>query len=248
MNLSNSTAIVTGGAGCLGRAISLSLRAHGCRVVVVDQNVSAFAALASEHGINVMTCDLLDPAAAEHTIGEAWKSFGPISILINAVGMIHSAPLISIANTSDRRHRIDAWRKVIDANLTSVFLATVNMVDHMVSTRSRGVVVNLSSISAAGNAGQGAYSAAKAGVNAATHAWAKELGPLGIRFVAIAAGFIDTPSTRAALQEAQLQDWIRQTPLRQLGSVESVTSAVLFAITNEHLTGKVIEIDGGLTL
>ena len=248
MGLLGSTAIVTGGAGSLGRAISLTLREHGCRVIIVDRDEGVLATFPSDQGIAAMACDLVDPIATEQTINEVWDRFGPISILINAVGLIHSAPLIRITDRSERRHRIDAWREVIDVNLTAVFLATVNMVDRMVSTRTRGVVVNLSSVAATGNAGQGAYAAAKAGVNAATLAWAKELGPLGIRFVAVAPGFIDTATTRTSLPEAQLEEWVRRTPLRRLGSIEFVTSAVLFAITNEHLTGKVIEVDGGLTL
>ena len=191
---------------------------------------------------------MLDPSATERRIGEAWERHGPISILVNAVGYIHSAPLINIAARTDRRHSIEAWRRVIDLNLTAVFLATVSVVDRMVSTRTRGVVINFSSVAAAGNAGQGAYSAAKAGVNGMTKAWAKELGIMGIRFVAIAPGFIDTPSTRAALPEPVMSEWIKRTPLRRLGSVEDVISAVVFAIMNEHLTGKVIEIDGGLSL
>jgi 3-oxoacyl-[acyl-carrier protein] reductase len=244
----NRTAVVTGGAGHLGRAIALSLRDHGCRVVVVDRDEGALATLASEAQISVVACDLADPSATERTVTEAWNRHGPISILVNAVGVIHNGPLLNISSPENRRHGLDVWRSVIDANLTTVFLATVNVVDRMVSARTRGVVINLSSIAATGNAGQGAYSAAKAGVNAVTLAWAKELGPLGIRFVAIAPGFIDTPTTRAALDEGTMKEWIRRTPLRRLGSIEDVASAVLFAVTTEHLTGKVIQIDGGLTV
>src|SRR5262249_49862426 len=154
---------------------------------------------------------------------------------VNAVGLIYSAPLVNVAARSERRHSLDAWRRVLDANLTAVFTATSCFVDRMVAARTRGVVVSLSSVAAAGNAGQGAYSAAKAGLNAAPAAWAKELGLLGIRFVAIAPGFIDVPTTRAAMPEQLLQDWIRRTPLRRLGSAGDVVSAVRFAIDNEHL-------------
>ncbi len=247
-DLKKPTAIVTGGAGSLGHAISICLRDCGCRVVAIDRDETTPAAFAAEPGITGLSCDLTDPEKTEQRLREVWDQFGPISILVNAVGYIHSAPLVNIASSSDRGHSFDAWRKVIDANLTAVFLATVNIVERMASTRTRGVVVNISSVAAAGNAGQSAYSAAKAGVNAMTLAWAKELGPLGIRFVAIAPGFVDTPTTHAALSEATTKDWIRRTPLRRLGSIDDVLSAVLFALTNDHVTGKVIEIDGGLTL
>lgn len=248
VDLQGRTAIVTGGAGSLGRAISLFLRGRGCCVVVLDQDEAGLASFASEQGIIGIACDLIDSAKTELCVREVWERFGPISILVNAVGYIYSAPLVNIASSSDRRHTVDAWQQVIDANLTAVFLTTVNMVERMVSTRTRGVVVNFSSVAAAGNAGQGAYSAAKAGVNAMTMAWAKELGPLGIRFVALAPGFIDTPTTQAALNESTIKELIRRTPLRRFGTIEDILSAVLFAVTNEHLTGKVIEIDGGLTL
>jgi 3-oxoacyl-[acyl-carrier protein] reductase len=242
------TALVTGGAGCLGRAICLSLRASGCHVIAVDRDEAALATLGADIQASAIACDLRDPNATQQAVSRAWEQHGPISILINAAGLIHNAPLISVTNATARRHSLEDWNAVIEANLTSVFLATLNVVDHMVSTRTRGVIVSLSSIASLGNAGQGAYAAAKAGVNALTSSWAKELGPLGIRFVAIAPGFIDTSSTHDALTEPLLKDWVRRTPLRRLGSVESVTSAVLFAVTNQDVTGTVIEVDGGLTL
>jgi 3-oxoacyl-[acyl-carrier protein] reductase len=242
------TALVTGGAGSLGRTVVLGLRDRGCRVIALDRDADALKTLARETGVDTQVCDLLDAEDSERSIADVWQRHGPISILVNAVGLIHSAPLVNVAARADRRHTFADWRRVIDLNLTAVFSATVHVVERMVATRTRGVVVNLSSIAAAGNAGQGAYSAAKAGVNAATAAWAKELGLLGIRFVAIAPGFIDTPSTRAALPEQILKDWVQRTPLKRLGSSEDVVAAVLFAVENAHLTGKVIEIDGGLSL
>jgi len=248
MKLDNRTAVVTGGAGSLGKAIALSLRDRGCRVVAVDRDGDSLAALARATGVATAACDLLDADATERCADEVWTEHGPVSILVNAVGLIHSAAMVNIAARAARRHGLPDWRRVIDLNLTAVFVATAHFVDRMVATRTPGVVVNLSSVAAAGNAGQGAYSAAKAGVNAVTKAWAKELGVLGIRFVAIAPGFIDTPSTRAALSESVLKDWVQRTPLRRLGSVDDVISAVVLAIENDHLTGRVVEIDGGLSL
>jgi 3-oxoacyl-[acyl-carrier protein] reductase len=243
-DLSNRTAIVTGGSGFLGRDIVAGLRAGGCKVVILD---CSFDGQSPETDVIRITCNLADPIATEAAVRRAWDEAGPIPILVNAVGSIHNAPLINVTAQDDRRHSFQAWRSTIDANLTSVFLATVNHVDRMVAARTRGVVVSLSSVAAAGNAGQTAYSAAKAGVNAMTSAWAKELGVFGIRFVAVAPGFVDTASTHSALSEAVLKDLVKKTPLRRLGQASEITSAVLFAVDNEYLTGKVLEIDGGIT-
>jgi 3-oxoacyl-[acyl-carrier protein] reductase len=118
----------------------------------------------------------------------------------------------------------------------------------MLIKRTKGVVVSVSSISARGNAGQSAYAAAKAGVNALTVTWAKELGPMGLRFVAIAPGFIDTPSTRDALSDAILAKLKLKVPLRRLGDLESVYLAVAYAIENNYVNGTVLEVDGGLVI
>jgi 3-oxoacyl-[acyl-carrier protein] reductase len=247
-DLAGRSALVTGAAGQLGRHIVAALLAAGARVVAVDQPGAALGALAGQ-GLLALPCDLTDDAATQACVARAWDAIGPISIMVNAVGRIHSAPLVNIAARGEgRRHSVTAWRETIEANLTAVFIPTAHVVDRMAATRTKGVVVSLSSIAASGNAGQGAYAAAKAGVNAMTTAWAKELGLLGIRFVAVAPGFIDTPSTHEALSDAVVQEWKRRTPLRKLGQAKDVADAVLFAIGNAHLTGKVLEIDGGLTL
>ena len=238
-------AIVTGGAGHLGAAIVRALVARGWRVTVLDHPGPALDAIGAEPDVTALPCDLADAAATDGAFDIAWAG-GPVPVLVNAVGRIHSAPLVN--PLARRRHSAEEWRATLEANLTTVFLATAAQADRMVASRTRGVVVSLSSVAAAGNAGQSAYAAAKAGVNAATLAWAKELGPLGIRFVAVAPGFIDTPSTRAALAESVLKEWQRRIPLRRLGLAEEVAAAVLFAVDNGHLSGKVLEIDGGLTI
>lgn len=242
-------AIVTGGAGQLGSAIVSALRARGGAVIVLDRPGPALDSVGAEPGVTAVPCDLTDAVATDAAVAEAWRAAGgPVPVLVNAVGQIVSAPLVSILAAADRKHSAATWRETIEANLTAVFIATAAQVDRMLATRTRGVVVSLSSIAAVGNPGQSAYAAAKAGVNAATSAWAKELGPMGIRFVAVAPGFIDTPSTHSALSEGAIKDWQRRTPLRRLGTAGEVASTVLFAIDNGHLTGKVLEIDGGLTI
>ena len=107
-------------------------------------------------------------------------------------------------------------------------------------------VVTISSVSAGGNAGQSAYSAAKAGVNALTAVWAKELGPLGIRVVAVAPGFTETDSTKEAVSETTLREIVKKVPLRRLGRPEEIADGVLSVIRNDFFNGKVLELDGGL--
>jgi 3-oxoacyl-[acyl-carrier protein] reductase len=156
--------------------------------------------------------------------------------------------LLNLFDPADRRHSLELWQEIIDVNLTAVFLVTRALVARMAEQRIRGVVVSMSSIAARGNAGQGAYSAAKAGVEALTRAWAKELGVLGFRFLAIAPGFVDTASTRTALSEEALAELKRRTPLRRLGQADEIAAAVLYALQNDMATGTVLEVDGGLTL
>ena len=136
----------------------------------------------------------------------------------------------------------------METDLDSVFFVTSRVVEHMISRRSKGIVISVSSISANGNAGQSAYSAAKAGVNALTKTWAKELGPLGFRFAAIAPGFLDTISTRAALSESILDRLRQQIPLRRFGDVENIFQTARFIVENDYVNGAVLEIDGGLVI
>jgi 3-oxoacyl-[acyl-carrier protein] reductase len=147
-----------------------------------------------------------------------------------------------------RRHRIETWESTIRSNLTATFVLTSHVAEHMAANRTKGVIVNISSISASGNPGQTAYSAAKAGVEAMTSVWARELGPLGIRSVAIAPGFVATPSTDAAMSADALAELRRRTPLLRLGKPEEIAAAVAFAIDNDFLTGTTIAVDGGLVL
>jgi 3-oxoacyl-[acyl-carrier protein] reductase len=169
-------------------------------------------------------------------------------ILINNAGLIHSEPLVNILAKESRVHSLHNWHKVIAANLHSVFNVTGLVVDRMVALRKKGVLINISSVSAKGNPGQSAYSAAKAGVNALTRTWAKELGSIGLRFVAIAPGFLDTSSTRHALSEPILAKLKQQIPLHRFGQVEHVYQTVRFIIENDYVNGTVIDVDGGLVI
>jgi 3-oxoacyl-[acyl-carrier protein] reductase len=198
--------------------------------------------------IKVWACDVTDPVAVDTVLQAIFDTGFEPDVLINNAGIIHSEPLVNMLSRGERVHSRESWRRVMSADLDSVFYVTSYVVDRMLAKRSKGVVISISSISANGNPGQSAYSAAKAGVNALTRTWAKELGGMGLRFAAIAPGFIDTPSTRAALSEAAVIRLQQQIPLRRLGDLENVYLAVRHIIENDYLTGTVLEIDGGLVI
>lgn len=250
MNLASANVIITGGGRGIGRHLVTRLAETAARVAVLERDSEACAVLNSElpEKVIAVPCDVTDPESVKTALQQVFDAGFEPDVLVNNAGMIYSSPLVNMLSRQDRVHSIESWHQVLAANLHSVFYVTGQVVDRMLSRRKKGVVVSISSISAHGNPGQSAYSAAKAGVNALTATWAKELGPLGLRFAAIAPGFLDTPSTRAALSEAIIARLQQQVPLRKLGDVEHIFLALRHIIENDYLTGTVLEVDGGLVI
>ncbi|TDP71389.1 SDR family oxidoreductase [Roseateles toxinivorans] len=250
MILHGAQVLLTGGGRGLGRHLLERLLEQGCRVGVLERDESLCAELRDRHGDGVMVevADLSDAQSADSGVQALIARGLAPELLVNNAGIIHNEPLVNMLARGDRVHGLDSWRRVLSADLDSVFFVTRRVVDDMLRRRCRGVIVSISSIAAHGNAGQSAYAAAKAGVNALTMTWAKELGPLGLRFAAIAPGFIDTPSTRAALSESTLQKLQQMVPLRRLGDPEAVFLAVKHVAENDYVSGTVLEVDGGLSL
>jgi 3-oxoacyl-[acyl-carrier protein] reductase len=249
MDLNQSHVLVTGGGAGIGRHLVEQLAHSTRRVAVFEKSESAIAEIVARYpAVKCYQCDVTDPAAVAGAIKSMVDDGFELDVLVNNAGLIQSAPLVNMLERANRVHSPEIWQQVLAANLSSVFYVTGPVVDQMLSRRKKGVVVNISSISAKGNAGQSAYSAAKAGVNALTRTWAKELGAFGIRFVSIAPGFLDTPSTRTALSEALLTKLQQQIPLRRLGLVEHIYQTLCFIVENDYVTGTVIEVDGGLVL
>lgn len=250
MNIAEANVLVTGGGRGIGRHLVRRLVETAAGVAVLERDVDACRGLSAEFSNKVVavSCDVTDVESVRTGLQEIFAvGFAP-DVLVNNAGMIYSAPLVNVLSRQERVHSLDAWHQVIAANLHSVFYVTGQVADHMLARRKKGVVISISSISANGNPGQSAYSAAKAGVNALTLTWAKELGGLGIRFVSIAPGFLDTPSTRAALNEVIIARLQQQIPLHRLGDVENIFQSVRYAIENDYVTGTVLEVDGGLVL
>jgi 3-oxoacyl-[acyl-carrier protein] reductase len=249
VDLTDAVTIVTGGANGLGRSIVARLIGADARVVVFDRDPEAIAEVTRTLGpAMTRTVNLTDTAAADAAVDEVSSELGPVQVLVNNAGIIRNAPLVDVTRRTTREQRLDIWHQVIAINLTSIYTLSMAVAEQMIRQRVKGVIVNISSISAHGNPGQSAYSAAKAGVNALTVTWARELGTLGLRFVAVAPGFADTPSTRAALSESRLDDLVNRIPMRRLADADEIAFTVEHAIRNDYLNGAVIPVDGGLVL
>ena len=240
MNYEGLVAVVTGGAGNLGKDIVSKLESNGLIVYILDIKKSE-----SERHYQV---DLCNEQEVEKVIMSIIDKEGKINVLVNNAGVIYSEPLINIMNPSKMRHSYENFTKYLKLNLDTTFIVGSVVAEKMVQKRTKGVIINMSSISAVGNAGQSAYSAAKAGVESLTKTWSKELGVFGIRSVGIAPGFIDTESTSHALNESIILHVKKNTPLRKLGKNENISEAILFAIKNDYLSGTIIKINGGLTI
>jgi len=245
MEISGKKAVITGGANGIGRAVSLELQSQGADICVLDWDAGAIAGLQKEHpGIFARVCDISSYHNVDSAIDEFFMSAGSIDILVNCAGIIYNSPLAGLGGS----HDIEMWDKVISVNLSGTFYTTLSVVNRMKMKRTKGLIVNISSICASGNAGQSAYSAAKAGVNALTVTWAKELCNWGIRVAGVAPGFTDTHTTQASMEENTILDWKKKTPLRRFAKVDEIVKGIIFIIQNDFYHGRILEIDGGLRI
>ena len=244
--LEGAVAIVTGGAKGLGKTISQHLIQKDVHVIVFDKDQEALNQI--PFACTKYCIDITDESAVQTTIESVYKEIGEVNILVNNAGVIYSSPLINIMNKEKFVHDYQTFKKVLDINLNAVFLVSSFVAAKMVMNRTKGVIINISSICSKGNAGQSAYSAAKAGVNALTKTWAKELGPLGIRVVAVSPGFIETESTISSLSPGIIDSIKKRIPLRSFGDSQAVAKLVISAIENNYINGAILNVDGGCSL
>lgn len=249
MNLHDARILVTGGASGLGLEMASNLSSQGARVAILDLDARNLEQCVAEFPeIRGRNCDVSDPHAVDTCVHELAGELGGVDVVINNAGILHSEPLLGVSSDGLEPHAIAAWRRVISVNLDAVFYVTRAVAQLMVRDRTKGLILNISSVAAAGNAGQSAYSAAKAGVEALTVTWAKELGPWGIRVVAIAPGFMDSDSSSAAMTPPRLREVASQSTLGRLGHPSEIAHAARFAIENDFLTGTTLRLDGGLRI
>lgn len=249
MEIDGLRILITGAGAGFGKSMAQRFSNLGAHVIAIDINTINLELLKQESPeIETFICDVSNPIQVESIIDEVFIRLNGLEVLINNAGIMKNAPLINILQRPDPKHSIELWNKVIAVNQSSVFYMTRCCTAHMINKRCKGVVINISSISARGNLGQTAYSASKAAVEAMTKVWSKEFGRFGIRSVAISPGFIDTAGTKEALEDKMLEQWIEKTPLHRTGSIDEIVHAVQFAIENDFINGEVININGGLSI
>jgi 3-oxoacyl-[acyl-carrier protein] reductase len=237
--------VVSGAGGSLGSALAAHYGSQGRRVLALDRCFDPNTA--APKGVTIRTVDLLVEEEVRQAFAGNLGASDGISLLINAVGQIWNEPLLVFRGTKLTTHKLETWRSVHDANLTAPFIVATQAAARMIR-HGGGCIVNFSSIASEGNAGQAAYSSAKAGIEGLTRTMAIELGPLGVRVNAVALGFIDVATTREAVADTRLQQYAEKTPLGRLGRLDEVISAIEFLSSNTFVNGTIVKVDGGLRL
>ena len=253
MDVRGKTILVTGAGRGIGRSLAVHFARKGANVALLDTNqrdVDETRLMCAQEGV-VARSYIADAANEDSVVGaldRVTADFGGLDGLINNAGIVRDAMLVKVKDGQVvGKMSLEQWQDVIDVNLTGVFLCAREAAERMISHTRGGVIVNVSSISRAGNAGQTNYSAAKAGVAAMTVVWAKELARFGIRVGAVAPGFIRTPMVEGMKPEA-LKRMTSPIPLGRLGEPEEIAHAVGFIFENDLFTGRCVEVDAGLRM
>jgi 3-oxoacyl-[acyl-carrier protein] reductase len=253
MDVRGKTILVTGAGRGIGRSLALHFARKGANLALLDTNseeVADSCVRCREAGAAARSY-VADAANEDSVVGaldQVTADFGRLDGLINNAGIVRDALLVKVKDgLVVGKMTLAQWQAVIDVNLTGVFLCAREAAQHMINLAVGGVIVNVSSISRAGNAGQTNYSAAKAGVAAMTVVWAKELARYGIRVGAVAPGFIRTPMVAGMKPEA-LAKMTSPIPLGRLGEPEEIAHAVGFIFENDLFTGRCLEVDAGLRM
>ena len=241
--LQGKTAVVTGAAKGIGKAIALAFAKEGCNIVLNyhssldDETVQEIEAC----GVTCMPVqgDVSDFAFAADMMKKVKKEVGSVDILVNNAGITKDMLLMRMTE--------EQFDSVIQTNLKGTF----NMIRHassiMLKQRS-GAIINMSSVvGVMGNVGQANYAASKAGIIGLTKSTAKELAARGVTCNAIAPGFVETDMT-AALSEDLQKQMLETIPLKRYGQVDDIAQAAVFLAKNTYITGQVLHVDGGMCM
>lgn len=243
--LDNKTALITGAARGIGKAVALKFAQEGADIAFTDlqedENFTRTCEEIAAFGVKVKgyVSNAADFEQTQETVKKIVADFGRIDALVNNAGITRDGLLMRMTEAQ--------WDSVINVNLKSAFNFCHAVVPVMMRQKG-GSIINMSSVvGVAGNAGQCNYSASKAGMIALAKSIAKEMGPKGIRANAIAPGFIITEMT-AQMSEEIRQSWLQRIPLRRGGTPEDIAELATFLASDRssYISGQVIQIDGAM--
>lgn len=235
-------ALVTGASRGIGQAIAKRLANEGYLVIGTATSEKGAAAVndyLQELGGAGCVLNVQDAEQINQLFDSIEKEFGNVQVLVNNAGITQDGLLMRMDD--------NAWERVLDVNLTSVFRTSKRAMKGMMKAR-QGRIINITSVVAAmGNAGQTNYTASKAGIEGFTRSLAREIGSRQITVNCVAPGFIDTDMTKD-LDEALIQSMLNAVPLARLGKPEDIAAAVNFLASEEagYITGTVLDVNGGM--
>jgi 3-oxoacyl-[acyl-carrier protein] reductase len=238
---------VTGASRGIGRAIAIALAAEGAHVVVNYQSnhgkaAETVEAIACAGGkAKAMSFDVSDSAAVEAAMKQIVTELGAVHILVNNAGVA--------VNTLTLGAKDEDFKRAIDVNLGGTFHCTRAALRSLMRAPGGGRIINVTSIvGEIGVAGQGPYSAAKAGVIGLTKSWAREYASRGLTVNAVSPGVIDTDMTASEMSDVRKAELVKTIPLGRTGTSEEVAHAVVFLSgpKSSYITGQVVRVNGGL--
>lgn len=247
MSLNNKVALITGGSRGIGKEIALELAKNGVNIAITYANnlQKAKEVLDDIRSYEVKAVAIKANVSVEEDVLQMIKTIedelGTIDILVNNAGVTKDNLII--------RMKEEDWDEVIDVNLKGTFLCT-KAVSRIMMKKKYGKIINITSVvGIMGNAGQGNYSASKAGVIGFTKSMARELASRGIRVNAIAPGFIETDMTDVLKDEIK-EAMLKSIPLNSFGNPKDIANLVVFLASekSDYITGQVINVDGGMLM
>lgn len=247
MRIEGATVLVTGAASGMGARFATALASSGARVIAVDHDAEGLGKLAGE-AANLATeaVDITQERAVAALLRDLAARDSLPDILVNNAAILRDGYLATLDSSGYARKMPTAqWSAVIATNLTAPFLLAREFAAHRLEAgREGGLIVNISSISSAGNAGQSNYAAAKAGLDALTRTWSLELAPHGFRVAGLAPGMTDTPMSARLAAEVR-ERLVADMPLGRMIQTEEIWLGLRFIIECDAFVGRVLSIDGG---
>ena len=250
MQIQDKVIAVTGAAQGLGFAMASEMASAGAHIALLDMQAEALEqARQSIEKLGVKarcyTLNVTDESAVESTFAQIVADFGQLNGLINSAGIMRDGMLLKVKEGKVAgKMSAEQFRSVIDVNVTGTFLCAREAAAQMIEAGCEGVIINISSVSRAGNMGQSNYSASKSAVATMTVTWARELSRFGIRVGCIAPGLVNTAMAKQMRPE-MLERFLSTVPLRRLAEVEELGHAAKFIFENNYFTGRTLELDGG---